>query len=114
DLPRLLNVFVEPGLFKTPRANRIAVAIQIAFGLFLLGMYSNLARGYWYAEGGGGATKSPLYGVWSIEELAVDGEVRPAELNDYDRRWRRMIFDDPRWIFFQRTDDSFVRYGVTI
>ena len=25
-----------------------------------------------------------------------------------------MIFDSPEWIFFQRTDDSFVRYGVSI
>ena len=46
--------------------------------------------------------------------MTVDGESRPAELNDYDRRWRRVIFDSPEWIYFQRTDDSFVRYGATI
>jgi hypothetical protein len=46
--------------------------------------------------------------------LSIDGELRPAQLNDYDRRWRRVIFDAPQWMFFQRTDDSFVRYAVNI
>ena len=63
---------------------------------------------------GGGSPKSPLYGIWNVEELAINGEVRPAELNDYDRRWRRVIFDAPQWIYFQRTDDSFVRYGAAV
>jgi hypothetical protein len=35
-------------------------------------------------------------------------------LNDYDRRWRRVIFDAPGVAVFQRTDDSFARYGVSI
>jgi ureidoglycolate hydrolase len=35
-------------------------------------------------------------------------------LNDYDRRWRRAIFDFPDRMAFQRTDDSFARYGVVI
>jgi hypothetical protein len=55
-----------------------------------------------------------LYGIWNVEELAINGAVRPAELNDYDRRWRRVIFDAPQWIYFQRTDDSFVRYGASV
>ena len=55
-----------------------------------------------------------MYGIWNIEALIVDGEQRPAELNDYDRQWRRVIFDNPEWIYFQRTDDSFMRYHATI
>jgi len=35
-------------------------------------------------------------------------------LNDYDRRWRRVIFDSPEVVVFQRTDDSFAHYGVSI
>ena len=123
DFPRLANLFLfnrpsgasaEPKLFQTRRANRIALAVQITFGLYLLGLYGNIGRTFWYAEGGGGSPKSPLYGIWNVEELAIDGELRPPQLNDYDRRWRRVIFDGPQWIFFQRTDDSFVRYGVSI
>ena len=123
DLRRLINIFLlnrlvgaaaEPDLFRTPRANRIALAVQIALGLYLLTMYTQLGRTFWYAEGGGGSPKSALYGIWDVEQLAINGEVRPVELNDYDRRWRRVIFDAPQWIYFQRTNDSIVRYGAHI
>jgi hypothetical protein len=123
DLGILANVFVfkrpamptiEPELFRTARANRIALALQVVFGIYLLGVYGNVGRTFWYAKGGGGSPKSVLYGIWNIETLIVDGEPRPAELNDYDQRWRRVVFDSPEWIYFQRTDDSFIRYGATI
>ena len=123
DLPRIARLFLfnrstdasaEPQLFRTRRANSIALGMQIAFGLYLLVLYSNISRTFWYAEGGGGSPKSPLYGIWNVEELSIDGQIRPVQLNDYDRRWRRVIFDGPRWIFFQRTDDTFVRYGATV
>jgi hypothetical protein len=44
----------------------------------------------------------------------VDGEVRPPISNDYDRRWRRVIFDAADVIVFQRTDDSFAHYGAVV
>ena len=122
DFHRLMNVLVlnrpaaasdQMELFRTRRANRIALAAQVAFGIYLVGVYANIGRILWYTDGGG-SPKSALYGIWNIEELSIDGEVRPAPLNDYDRRWRRVIFDAPQWIFFQRTDDSFARYGVNI
>ena len=34
--------------------------------------------------------------------------------NDYDRRWRRVIFDTPELVIFQRLDDSFAHYGAAI
>jgi hypothetical protein len=123
DFPRLANLFVfnrpagastEPELFRTRRANRIALAVQITFGLYLVALYGEIGRTFWRAEGGGGSPKSPLYGIWNVEELSIDGAPGPPQLNDYDRRWRRIIFDAPQWIFFQRTDDSFVRYGVSV
>jgi hypothetical protein len=40
--------------------------------------------------------------------------MRAPLLNDYDRRWRRVIFDDPRLVVFQRTDDSFAHYDGSI
>ena len=123
DFRLLMNAFLfkrpseaqpEPELFQTVRANRIALIVQIVFGVYLLGAYTNVGRTFWYDDGGGGSAKSPLYGIWNVEELSVDGEVRVPELNDYDRRWRRVVFDSPQWMFFQRTDDSFMRYGVNI
>jgi hypothetical protein len=101
-------------LFKTARANRISVIAQIAFGVYLIGMYTNIVVGYWHGEGEQGGPKSVLYGIWDIEHLSIDGQAGPAVLNDYDRRWRRVIFDTPNKMIFQRTDDSFARYGAAI
>jgi len=67
-----------------------------------------------FLSGGPGEPRSPLYGIWNIEDLSVDGESRPAVLNDYDRRWRRIIFDTPSVVVFQRTDDSFAHYEASI
>jgi len=123
DVPRLANVFFldrpagpssHTPLFRTRRANRLALAAQILFAVYLMGMFTRLALGYWLAEGGGGGPKSALYGIWDVEQLSVDGQARPPLANDYDRRWRRVIFDSPSRMAFQRTDDSFAHYGVSI
>jgi hypothetical protein len=123
DFQRLANVLVlgrpadasrEPVLFSTLRANRVALAAQVAFGLLLIVMFTNLSLRFYVADGGTGAPRSPLYGIWEVERLAIDGEVRLPLLNDYDRRWRRVIFDFTDRMFFQRWDDSYAGYGVSI
>ena len=78
-----------------------------------LATFATLSVRYWYGDGGGRAPRSALYGIWNIDELEVDGEARPAALNDYDRRWRRVIFDAPRVAVFQRIDDSLAHYGAS-
>jgi len=123
DARRLANVLVlnrraEPSserpLFATPRANRIALIAQLAFGVYLIAMFTSLSTRYFYAAGGPGAPKSPLYGIWNVEQMAVDDEIRPTTSNDYDRRWRRVIFDAPDVVVFQRTDDSLAHYGAAL
>jgi uncharacterized membrane protein YphA (DoxX/SURF4 family) len=123
DVRRLTDFFVlgrpvgaptDRPLFRTPRANHRAFVAQIAFGVYLVAMYTNLYRGYWYAEGGRGGPQSPLYGIWNVEALSINGQSRSPALNDYDRRWRRVIFDVPSSMAFQRTDDSFAHYDVSI
>jgi hypothetical protein len=119
---RLVDVFVRarqvalsplPLLFRAARANRIATAAQVCFGLYLLALFTNLSVRLWYAEGDG-RPRSPLYGIWDVEELSLDGAVTPASEADYDRRWRRVIFDAADVLVFQRTDDSFAHYGVRL
>jgi hypothetical protein len=123
DFERLASVFwFDRGaapprrqeLFRTERANRLALAAQVGLGIYLVVLYVGISQRYWYGPGGEGRPKSPLYGIWNVERLAVDGDVRPSELNDYDRRWRRVIFDEPDIVVFQRTDDSLARYGSSI
>jgi hypothetical protein len=123
DARRLMNVVVlnrgaqpssERPLFATPRANRIALVAQIAFGVYLIAMFTSLSTRYYSAAGGPGAPRSPLYGIWNIEQMSVDDEIRPTVLNDYDRRWRRVIFDARDVVVFQRTDDSLAHYGASL
>lgn len=121
DLPRLgrfvMNRPVGPPppsiLFRTRRLESALPAGLAVLGLYLVGVQAWVNWNYWFAAGTG-APRSALYGIWDVEEMAVDGVVGPASENEYDRRWRRVIFDDPGEVSFQRTDDSFARYGSSI
>ena len=99
-------------LFRSARANRVAVAIQVAFGLYLIGMgiYSGMDAWKTY---GGARPKSALYGIWNVDEMSVDGELRPALFTDHDR-WRRVVFDFATSTSFQRPDDTFTGFSSTI
>lgn len=103
------RIDVESGFSRIDR--RLAL-LPIALGLYLLGVQTFLNWNFWQV-GGGGRPKSALYGIWNVERLSVNGETRPVELNDYDRRWRRVILDAPDELVIQRTDDSFARYGAS-
>jgi hypothetical protein len=102
----------QPQLFNTRRANRIALAAQVMLGVWLLGMNAYGDWTYWHT-GGSGHPKSPLYGIWNVDELAIDGQLRPPLLTDPDR-WHRAVFDVPDRMAFQRMDESFAGYGTSI
>jgi hypothetical protein len=122
EFSRLTNFFfldrsagpsMQPPLFHSARSNRIALALQILFGLYLAVTYAYINWTYLYSAGDG-SPRSPLYGIWNVDELSIDGQARPPVLNDYDRSWRRVIFDLPNTVAIQRLDDSFARYGVSL
>jgi uncharacterized membrane protein YphA (DoxX/SURF4 family) len=121
DLRRLANLFflnrgagpsTQPPLFATPHANRIAIAMQIVIGVWLMGMNAYGSWTGWHLYGGG-RPKSALYGIWDVDQLTIDGQLRSPLLGDYGR-WRRVVFDFPEFVSFQRMDDSFVGYRVEI
>jgi hypothetical protein len=119
---RLLDVFVlgraappaaDLPLARTTQSQRRALIAQLLVGAYLIAMYAFINVSFWQT-GGGGARRSPLHGVWNVERMTIDGQERPAVLNDYDRRWRRVIFDTPQRVTFQRTDDSLARYDAVL
>ena len=121
DAKRLLDLFflnrpVPPStrfqLFATPRADRIAVVVQIVFGAWLMSMNAYGSWSLWHTFGGG-SPKSVLYGVWNVEQLVVDGQPRPPLMSDQER-WRRVIFDVPTRTAFQKMDESLARFGASI
>ena len=121
DLPRLANFFVlnrvavpsaQPELFETRRANGWAFTVQVLFGAVLLATAAYQFWGDWHRQDDE-TRKTVLYGLWDVDEMTIDGQLRSPLINDYDR-WRRVIFEFPDRVWFQRMDDSFARYGTTI
>ncbi len=104
-LNRAVGPSRQPRLFGAPRANRLALWAQLVFAAWLIG---STFWGTWmsWPKWGGGRPKSPLYGIWNIQQVSIDNQVRSPLLNDYGR-WRRLIFDYPDSMSYQRMDDSF-------
>lgn len=59
------------------------------------------------------AAKSPLYGLWEVEELVIDGKVSPPLVTD-ESRWRRVMFTGPNQMSFQLMSGTRDRYNVEI
>jgi len=102
----------QPPLFRSSRANHIALAVQVLFGLFLAGINLQEDVKLWYSLGGGRPRPS-LFGIWDVEQMSVDGQVHPPLLTD-NSRWRRVLFDYTTSTSFQRMDDTFASFGSSI
>ena len=78
---------------------------QLLFGGWLLvDGYRDSAEGW--TSYGAGAPKPPLYGIWQIDRMEINGVERAPLLTDYDR-WRHMIVQNAFSVTFQRMDNSF-------
>ena len=109
DCRRILAaVRIEPS--SQPR--RVAWILQVVLGAWFVAVAMKGSVDAW-TQYGGGAPKSPLYGVWRVAYMSVDGVERSPLVTDYDR-WRRVIFDRPQGMAFQRMDDTFVPHGNKI
>jgi hypothetical protein len=114
DVPRLVRVALstQSQLFRSVRANRIALAAQIILGVWLVGLYCHHSLGVWSTRGEGRPLPA-LYGIWEVKQMSIDEQPRPPLLTD-STRWRRAIFDYPDRMAFQRIDDSFAPYGASV
>jgi hypothetical protein len=57
--------------------------------------------------------RSPLYGIWQVDEFEVDGKVRPPLVTDAER-WRRVVFDHPTMLAVQLMSDRRIRYMLNL
>jgi len=108
-LNRVAGPSTQAELFETRRANRTAVTAQVLFGAVLLAANAYQFWGDWRHN----RPKSALYGIWNVDQMTIEGQIRSPLVNDYDR-WRRVIFDYSDQIWFQRMDDSFAAYGAAM
>jgi hypothetical protein len=101
ELRRLVRFFFTDGQVEAPKRvkwSRAMLAVQVVWGIALVANNAYGAEKRWY-QFGPGAPKSALYGIWNV---------------DGDSRWRRVIFDRPTGVAFQKTDDTIVSYGATV
>jgi len=121
ELTRLINFFIrnrivlpfpELELFDRHDGNRIAFWSQVGFGVWLLTMNLYGSSQMWF-EYGGGREKSPLYGIWNVSRMAIDGRLRPPLITDKDL-WRNAIFDFPERMTVQRMNGEFAHYTVSL
>lgn len=101
-----------PLLARGLTARRVLTAAQIVIGAYVIGSSYVDARSSW-AQFGGGAPKPPLYGIWTVEKMQVDGVERAPLVTDWER-WRRVVFQTATAVSFQRMDDTFAAYGAKV
>ena len=121
DARRLIDWFVlnrpvvpesAPRYGPSALSHRVWIFAQLAFLLWALGLQiQGGAEGY--RTFGPGAPKSPLYGIWSVDSMSIDGELRPPLTTD-PLRYRYAVFQAPTATTFQKMDQSFERFGSTI
>ena len=104
DLQRLLNVLVlnrtaspstRPPLARTRWLRLTLIGLQLAWGAYLFGDGLHGSVQAWYSRGGG-APLPPLYGIWIVEEMTLDGTLLPPLLTEKDRHPRPKILPPGR------------------
>ena len=107
---RPLTPVEEPPIGRTPRRRRLAFIAQAVYGVLLVLLAFSASLFAW-SRSGPGAPKSPLYGIWNVEQMTIDGELRPPLVTDGNRS-RRVIMQMPNAMVFQRMNDTFDRYNA--
>jgi hypothetical protein len=101
----------QPELFTSARANVIAGWAQAMLGVWAL--VGCLAMGWQeWDEHGGGRQKPPLYGIWAVTDYTVDAAPVPPLATD-QRRWQRLVFDEPGVVTYQRMNGELVTTPAT-
>jgi len=121
DVKRLLDLFVlnrpvpaaevRP-LFTTRGRHRGALAFRMLFftAVTILCLYNSYSGSRKYGEL---APRPPFYGVWNVEEFALDGAVRPPLLTD-PLRWRRVTFSFADYLGVHLMSDETTGYRLTV
>src|SRR5436305_3869451 len=87
---RAVPAIVDPPLFRKRWLRRTALALEtvllLAYSAYMLNVSYQQYRSFHDVAG------KPLHGIWFVDELAVDNQVRPPVVTD-DSRWRYVVFD---------------------
>lgn len=121
DAQRLVNWFVlnrpvvpapAPRYGRTTRSHLAWITAQVLFTVWTLGYEIKGGFEAW-TQYGGGAPKSPLYGIWKVDSMSINGELRPPLTTD-TLRYSHAVFQSMNGVTFQKMDQKFERFGGTI
>jgi hypothetical protein len=118
DAKRLLNLFVlhrptdaaplEPSVRPPWLQNTLRVArTLIVIWFIVMSFQTRFARRTFVPND----TRAALHGIWSVDELTIDGVTRPPLLTDATR-WQRIIFTGSRGMSIDQVNAHRERYAV--
>lgn len=111
-LKRPTEMWREARYFRNVTAHRVVIGLQALAAVWAI--YSGFTgaqqgwKTYPYNQ-----PKPPLYGVWNIDRMLINGVERAPRLDDYDR-WRRIVVSIPHSIAFQRMNDSYSTFPARV
>jgi hypothetical protein len=122
DARRLINWFVlnrpvmpepAPRYGPSSRSHVGWIIAQVLFAVYALGFEIYGGAQGWKAYGGG-APKSPLYGIWAVDSMSVNGELKPPLTTD-TLRYSHVVFQSLQGrAAFQKMNQKFDYFGATV
>lgn len=120
DARPLVNLFLrgdadrlsaEPMLARTARGRMWVMIGQVAYALYVAATFGWTDLKTWKQTAG--APRPPLFGLWEVQEMTVDGVSRPPLLTD-TLRWRRAAVTRPGAFSVLRMDDSLIVFFANV
>jgi len=111
---RLANVLIlqrpsppatQPALFNTPRAAKVATAVQVGLAAWVLAGTLLLSGLDWHYASG--QPKPELYGIWTVTDFTLNGNSLPPLTTQKDR-WQRLIIEDTDRLNYQQMNGEIV------
>ena len=99
-LQRAAEPVREPAFSKSQAGERRWTMAHVSFGVYCLLATFAGALTFWNARGGG-APRSPLFGIWSVDVSLMDGITQPPMLTD-SSRFRHIIFQQKGFATVQK------------
>ncbi|WP_044102398.1 DoxX family protein [Neolewinella persica] len=99
-------------LVSSNRAWWVLVAVQVLFGGFvIISQFKGAKEGR--DQYGVGSPRSALYGVYNVDHFVMNGDTIPDRLSD-TVRWKRIIFDYPKFTPITMMNDHDKYFGTEI